>query len=609
MMRAKDVMSRARLGYHRRWLAALVIVTAASLALVFAPYARAADQPKVALSAPAQSQVFNGDVTVEPRQVVEGDLVAYDGDVTVEDGGVIQGNLVVYSGDIEIAKGGQVKGDVTALSGDVQVDGAVGGSISAWSGDVDLGENATVGGDISVVSGQIDQEAGARVGGSVLRGPNLKLPMPAGVPGMQGFSPSVPTVPSMQEMTLFDRMLDFFGRMILALFVLAVAVAGAVALKTLRPAWVAELHTTLKQQTALSFAIGLIVIVPLLALIGFLYITVCLRPPALLLGLAFFGLTIVGLAAVGEEIGTRLAARFHVAANSLARIGSGVLVPGAAIAILWVLGGCFTVFALLLGLLVSSFGVGAVLVKVLKLGEGVTASEASLAPVPPPTPVRADNVVAVQSVEAPTSGVAAPPMPPVETAAVTEASTAELTAVVPTETVGEATLPVVTEVLAAELTAAAPTEAVGETLPPVEAAAATEVAGIALAADTMLALGEGESGPAAPAEVGAAIEASSVAADAEAVTPDAEVVVAPITSASSRATGRAEVAATEASTEVDFTSIAGIGPVFDRRLKAAGLRSFADLAAKTPEEVAAIIGWSVERVSRTQVIEQARALA
>ncbi len=60
--------------------------------------------------------------------------------------------------------------------------------------------------------------------------------------------------------------------------------------------------------------------------------------------------------------------------------------------------------------------------------------------------------------------------------------------------------------------------------------------------------------------------------------------------------------------EADFTRIKGIGPVFDQRLKAANVRTFLDLAALSPEQIAEIIGWPPERVIRTDLIAQARAL-
>jgi predicted flap endonuclease-1-like 5' DNA nuclease len=61
--------------------------------------------------------------------------------------------------------------------------------------------------------------------------------------------------------------------------------------------------------------------------------------------------------------------------------------------------------------------------------------------------------------------------------------------------------------------------------------------------------------------------------------------------------------------EDDLTIIRGIGPSSDLRLKAAGVRTFAQLAALTPEQIAAIIGMPVERVIEDDLVGQARRLA
>lgn len=67
--------------------------------------------------------------------------------------------------------------------------------------------------------------------------------------------------------------------------------------------------------------------------------------------------------------------------------------------------------------------------------------------------------------------------------------------------------------------------------------------------------------------------------------------------------------ATPVSSEDDFTVIKGIGPIFDRRLKAANVRTFAQLAALTPEQLAEIIGWTPQRVIADDLVGQAGLLA
>lgn len=56
----------------------------------------------------------------------------------------------------------------------------------------------------------------------------------------------------------------------------------------------------------------------------------------------------------------------------------------------------------------------------------------------------------------------------------------------------------------------------------------------------------------------------------------------------------------------DFARIKGIGLVFEQRLKNAGIRTFGELAITTPERIAEIIGWPVERVLRSDINGQAR---
>ena len=59
----------------------------------------------------------------------------------------------------------------------------------------------------------------------------------------------------------------------------------------------------------------------------------------------------------------------------------------------------------------------------------------------------------------------------------------------------------------------------------------------------------------------------------------------------------------------DFTRISGIGPTFGRRLAAANIHTFEQFAARSADEIAEILGWPVERVTRDNLIEQARTLA
>ena len=475
LMRVTTVLTSTR-----NWLWLAVAVTAFSLLIVMAPALQAA--PAQALDQPSlmQQQVFNDDLTVRAGETIDGDVVVYQGDVAVARGGAIRGNLVVYRGDVEVDEGGLVAGDITAFSGSIEINGAVEGAITAWSGDVQMGRSAVIGGDVSVVSGEIKQARGAVVEGSLLRGPAVNLPPLPQLGALPG-APQPPTPPVATPIDLFWATL---GRVLSALLMLGVAVLTAILLLRWRPALMEEMRSLLVERTALAFAAGLIFNLFGLALIGLLWITFCFRPPAILLGLLLTAVNLVGVAIVGDEVGRRLATRLGAPWPQPWRTAVGIAAPGAVIAFLWILGSCFGFLAFLGALILSAFGVGTILVKVLKLGEQ-QASAPGIELVPP-----------------------APAAAPV----------------------------------AAEDVAAMPASAEQETAPvpaPVSPTAPTQVPGA----------------------------------------------------------------------EDDFTRINGIGPVFDQRLKAAGIRTFAELADRTPAEIAEIVKWPVARVERSMLIEQARQLA
>lgn len=166
----------------------------------------------------------------------------------------------------------------------------------------------------------------------------------------------------------FDRSLGFVGRTLAAFLLLGLFVAGAAAIAALRPAWTQDVQGVLGRQAALSFATGLIANVLMLAVIGFLFITICLRPPGLLLAVGMLAFNVAGMAAVGAEIGSRLSERMSGQWTPTSRTALGVAVPGAIIGFLWAIGGCFGFFGSMGALLLGSFGVGAILVKTLNLG-------------------------------------------------------------------------------------------------------------------------------------------------------------------------------------------------------------------------------------------------
>ncbi|MCB9160104.1 MAG: polymer-forming cytoskeletal protein [Caldilineaceae bacterium] len=414
--------ARRRMDVARHgWLLAALAVTVLSLAVVFAPQVLAAPSQPVDPGKwsqhwdeqVAQGRIVNGDLTVEPGQVIESDVVLYDGDVDVREEGRIAGNLVVYSGDIVIDAGGAVDGDVSAFSGDVEIDGTVGGNVASWSGDIALDASAHVGGDISVLSGDVTRDEAAFVGGNIVRGPNLKLgALPFGM-FKDGHVPTPPTISVDRGPTSFGARI---GEFVLRLFIgfgLALLLVPIAAFVTYAfPDYVAGVEANYRRQPAVSFILGLMT-GPVLAVIAVLLaITICgiiliPVPFFLLLGLSFVGWTAIALT-VGRRASGLLG--MNVATPVLVLIGGAVL--ALVLVPLWSMGSCFRFFAGAATFLIGAFGLGAAVMPLLnRLGNGRNKARVDAPALPGPgTPVASAPVA-----PAPTSSsdvAADAPVPP-----------------------------------------------------------------------------------------------------------------------------------------------------------------------------------------------------
>lgn len=378
-----------------------------------------------------QSQFFRDNLTVKRGQVYENNVSVYDGDVTVESGGTILGNLYVYSGDVTVEEGGKIQGDIAAFSGNVEVAGDIGGRIVAWSGNVQLGDGSTVGGDVSVLSGDIEQAPGARIHGNIVRGPNFKIPVPSifqapaavATPELHPAEVQRPARPGFFG-TLFGFMLRMLGAALLTVIVAVLAWL----LYNVQPDLVRKVRRAAEEQLALSFAVGAIVNVGLLFVTFIFFVTVCLIPLGLATGLGLVLLNLVGWSAMSLWIGERLSRYGRNQAQPVTYMILGVLVTAGAVGILWALG-CWRTCVMLIILLISAPGVGALLIPWLKLGPQYGAQRNPPTPSAPNAPVRptapivppasVEPVTPMASTETlrptPNSEVVAPSEPPVST--------------------------------------------------------------------------------------------------------------------------------------------------------------------------------------------------
>jgi cytoskeletal protein CcmA (bactofilin family) len=312
--------------------------------------------------------MFNDNLIVAEGDVYEGDVSVAAGNVSVEDGGLIEGSLVVWSGNIVIMAGGEVEGDVSALSGNVTIAGVVGGSVAAMSGNVELLDTANVDGDVSVISGDILRAPEAEVDGNVIKGADFELPMPFSN-RMRGVArPDAPLAPVMAAGSSFWGWLGWLIlRMVLAVIFTAIIVMLVCVLYNLRPDLIRPLASLVQERAAYTFVVGLMVNLVLLVLTGALFFTFCLAIIGLAPGLILVVLNLLGWTLASQMIGERLASHIQTSMQPIARVAIGAIVATGLVMLLWALGGCFRSAAYLLWLLISSFGVGAVVVHWLKL--------------------------------------------------------------------------------------------------------------------------------------------------------------------------------------------------------------------------------------------------
>jgi uncharacterized membrane protein len=67
-------------------------------------------------------RVFQGDITVQQGQIVQGDVVCVGGSIEMEPGSVVQGDTVAVGGGVKVSQGALVMGQAVAVLGSVDVE-------------------------------------------------------------------------------------------------------------------------------------------------------------------------------------------------------------------------------------------------------------------------------------------------------------------------------------------------------------------------------------------------------------------------------------------------------------------------------------------------------
>ncbi len=239
------------------------------------------------------------------------DKVVFGGTFKLSNGDTINGSLIVIGGIATLAEDSTVTGDIVLVGGTLTVGGIVNGNMIVVGGSAHLKNSAYVFGDLITASSSIEQDTGATIAGTVQQ--NFSIPFQVPFSGNNQTSPETKpgiTVPDLNPLLKTSRIgFRSFGVAILAML-LALVVPNTVN-RVIHPILTAPI---------ISGGFGLLTIFVAPIVLVMIAITL-IGIPFSLLGILVLGFAgFLGWAAIGTEIGNRIARGFksqwHIAVSA-----------------------------------------------------------------------------------------------------------------------------------------------------------------------------------------------------------------------------------------------------------------------------------------------------
>lgn len=235
----------------------------------------------------------------------------------LESGEVLDGDLAVIGGSATLEEGSLVTGTVFLVGGSVFAAGEIEGDLAIVGGNASFGSNAVVGGDLVTFGGNVNPGT-ARIEGEIFSETELNFPTNFRL-DRDWDSPFV-TMPPFRY--------SFAGNVLAYLFKSLMLAALAVLVMMFLPKHTQLVADTVVSQPVLAGALGLLTafVAPILFIL--LLITICFSVVGILGAVVLVAAWVLGMVAVGLEVGNRLSEATKQEFQPVVAAGLGTLILG-----------------------------------------------------------------------------------------------------------------------------------------------------------------------------------------------------------------------------------------------------------------------------------------
>ena len=259
----------------------------------------------------APAPVMAQDPTPPPSNLISGDQLVIGNTFALREDEVLDGNMLIIGGTASAAEGSTVNGDLVLVGGTLTINGMVNGEIVSIGGVVNLGDSAVINGDLSLLGGSVQRSGSAVINGGVNQNVPDDFVFDFPFDGGRWF-------PFEQERSALSRVLSALFRS-LAMGVLAVLIG------LLLPHNIKHIAANVTREPLVSGGVGILTIIVAPIVLILLIITILLIPITVLGFIALSLAILLGLIAVGYEIGQRLAELFKTTWHPSVSAGIGTL--------------------------------------------------------------------------------------------------------------------------------------------------------------------------------------------------------------------------------------------------------------------------------------------